>query len=333
VHSSQFERNPFGMMMPGRNLQSTIIYRYSINGQEKSSEIGLNTTTAEFWQFDTKIARRLNIDPKPVTYISVFAAFENNPIWNSDPLGDSIAPNRTKGFNVFIVPTKEMRENDDGAYKADYKKIKKMERSNPGEVIVIESDNPEKAISDLKEKLGENGFVRNMLIDYHAGSFGNYALNSSESRSAMKSLADGYIGNGSVIYLGNCWAGGAEKDQGYTKSYAEWSDKATVYGGKTEAKSAGFKIFGDFTRMAWTLHFTPNGKSENVKEIEKKFAGQHGVSFYSTVFKTIVSVDIKKNVKFNTNGSIHGVSTSILQDTWEKSLSNKLNSIIGVKWF
>jgi len=86
------------MSMPGRSLQTTNNYRYSINGQEKSSEIALNTTTAEFWQYDSRIGRRWNIDPKPITSISVYAVFNNNPIINIDINGDTsiIKPNKVE---------------------------------------------------------------------------------------------------------------------------------------------------------------------------------------------------------------------------------------------
>ncbi len=48
--------------------------------------------TAEFWQYDARIGRRWNVDPKPNVSISPYAAFENNGIFNSDPLGDTTRP-------------------------------------------------------------------------------------------------------------------------------------------------------------------------------------------------------------------------------------------------
>ncbi len=66
-------------------------YRYGFNGQEKSDEIDPNgnSTTAEFWQYDARIGRRWNVDPRPDVSISVYSAFSGNPIWFSDPLGDT----------------------------------------------------------------------------------------------------------------------------------------------------------------------------------------------------------------------------------------------------
>jgi RHS repeat-associated protein len=68
-------------------------YLFGFNGQEKDDEITGSTGshyTATFWEYDSRIGRRWNIDPKPVTGISDYACFGNNPIWYSDPLGDTI---------------------------------------------------------------------------------------------------------------------------------------------------------------------------------------------------------------------------------------------------
>ncbi|MGD1846910.1 MAG: hypothetical protein ACFB10_16090 [Salibacteraceae bacterium] len=70
-------------------------YRYAFNGQEKDDEIaGLgNSNTATFWQYDSRLGRRWNLDPKPNSSISSYATFANNPIRFADPLGDTIKGN------------------------------------------------------------------------------------------------------------------------------------------------------------------------------------------------------------------------------------------------
>ena len=80
---------PFGAIMPGRNFNSEK-YRFGFNTQEKTDEIsGIgNHTTAEFWEYDPRLARRWNLDPKPQKYISDYATFGNNPILFNDPFGD-----------------------------------------------------------------------------------------------------------------------------------------------------------------------------------------------------------------------------------------------------
>lgn len=97
---------PFGMQMPGRSFNSPM-YRFGFNGQEKDDEItgvpGAHTT-AMFWEYDTRIGRRWNLDPKPNPCISQYATFALNPIWFSDPLGDTL---RIQGDKKFIAQTNE----------------------------------------------------------------------------------------------------------------------------------------------------------------------------------------------------------------------------------
>ncbi|MBT7144789.1 MAG: hypothetical protein HN704_08955 [Bacteroidetes bacterium] len=68
-------------------------YLFGFQGQEKDDEISGTTgghTTAMFWEYDTRLARRWNLDPKPNPSISQYATFACNPIWYTDPLGDTL---------------------------------------------------------------------------------------------------------------------------------------------------------------------------------------------------------------------------------------------------
>lgn len=81
---------PFGAIMPGRKFaQAGKDYRFSINGQEKERELNENITTALYWEYDSRIGRRWNRDPKPVDGVSPYLAFMNNPIVHIDILGDT----------------------------------------------------------------------------------------------------------------------------------------------------------------------------------------------------------------------------------------------------
>jgi len=92
------------MLEPGRSY-SAGNYRYGFNGQEKSSELNDNLYTAEYWEYDSRIVRRWNIDPKPTVGISPYSAFNNNPIFNSDPLGDT-AVNEAGGAHTVDINEK-----------------------------------------------------------------------------------------------------------------------------------------------------------------------------------------------------------------------------------
>lgn len=78
---------PFGMVQPGRSL-NVDGYRFGFNGQEKSGEVAKGSTTALFWEYDSRIGRRWNIDPKPNVGISGYNTFGGNPIWFKDINGD-----------------------------------------------------------------------------------------------------------------------------------------------------------------------------------------------------------------------------------------------------
>jgi RHS repeat-associated protein len=79
------------MQTPGRSFDAagSTAYRYGFNGQEKSTEVSSNNFTAEYWQYDARIGRRWNVDPKPIAGLSPYSTFSGNPIYYSDPLGDT----------------------------------------------------------------------------------------------------------------------------------------------------------------------------------------------------------------------------------------------------
>ena len=68
-----------------------------IRRHEKSIEIDVNgnSLTAEFWQYDARIARRWNFDPKPGYSLSPYSTFKNNPLIYNDPFGDT-----TRYYNI-----------------------------------------------------------------------------------------------------------------------------------------------------------------------------------------------------------------------------------------
>jgi hypothetical protein len=67
-------------------------YRFGFNGQEKVNEIaGVgNHNTAEFWEYDTRVARRWNLDPrfKEIPNQSPYSINHSNPVVNTDKNGD-----------------------------------------------------------------------------------------------------------------------------------------------------------------------------------------------------------------------------------------------------
>lgn len=84
------------MNMPGRSYTNGSQYRYGFNGQEKSNDVTVCNYTAEFWEYDSRISRRWNLDPVVKPYESPYLTFGGNPIVNMDPNGaDTINITRT----------------------------------------------------------------------------------------------------------------------------------------------------------------------------------------------------------------------------------------------
>jgi putative sterol carrier protein len=83
------EQYAFGMSMPGRTF-SVEDYRYDMNTQERDATLFEGAFTAEYWEYDSRIGRRWNLDPVSQISISDYACFANNPVWFNDILGDYV---------------------------------------------------------------------------------------------------------------------------------------------------------------------------------------------------------------------------------------------------
>ncbi len=80
----------FGMAMPSRKYSlANGNYRYGFNGQMKSDEIGGDSYTALFWEYDARTGRRWNVDPEVKDAESPYMCFSGNPIFFSDILGNT----------------------------------------------------------------------------------------------------------------------------------------------------------------------------------------------------------------------------------------------------
>jgi RHS repeat-associated protein len=71
-----------------------------INAQEKDEELA-GTYAAEYWQYDSRLGRRWNVDPVTKPHECSYAAFANNPIWFVDPNGaDTSFAQSEEGLSV-----------------------------------------------------------------------------------------------------------------------------------------------------------------------------------------------------------------------------------------
>ena len=81
--------SPFGVELDGRTV-SVDGYRFGFNTQEKTDEISGsgNHTTALYWEYDSRLGRRWNLDPVYNSDISRYTVNGNNPNYFRDPIGD-----------------------------------------------------------------------------------------------------------------------------------------------------------------------------------------------------------------------------------------------------
>jgi RHS repeat-associated protein len=91
------------MDMPGKEIPGWKWLPLGFNGQENSDEIAAGLTTALYWEYDSRIGRRWNMDPVIKVWESPYLCFGGNPIYLSDPLGD----NATKGGGMSLSLQKE----------------------------------------------------------------------------------------------------------------------------------------------------------------------------------------------------------------------------------
>ncbi|MCU0423440.1 MAG: DUF6443 domain-containing protein [Bacteroidia bacterium] len=80
---------PFHSAMQSFSVANTNSYPYGgANGQMKDDEVFKGAYTAEFWQYDSRLGRRWNMDPVVKEQESPFAVFANNSNWFIDLNGD-----------------------------------------------------------------------------------------------------------------------------------------------------------------------------------------------------------------------------------------------------
>ena len=96
---------------PPQHLRSAIGgYRYFFNGQEADNEVlgeGV-CLSAEFWQYDSRLGRRWNVDPVFKEYESPYACFAGNPVLLVDLKGKDGRVTYTEtenGGNIVVETT------------------------------------------------------------------------------------------------------------------------------------------------------------------------------------------------------------------------------------
>ena len=170
----------FGMQMPGRKFaQVGKDYRYSINGQEKEKEINENITTAQYWEYDSRIGRRWNVDPVIKPWESPYASFNNNPITQIDPEGLDGEPYKVKKGDNLTKIAKRIGSGATAESLAKLNGIKDPNKIKVGQVLTVGSiPTPQDA-----QMLGnpEQDFKSSPLTNYNNASNEKYSYSVSAS--------------------------------------------------------------------------------------------------------------------------------------------------------
>jgi hypothetical protein len=79
------------MVMPGRKHSIASLYSLGFNAHVRDFDIDVNGNhnTALYGEYESRLGRRWNLDPKPNPSVSIYAVFANNPIWFNDILLDT----------------------------------------------------------------------------------------------------------------------------------------------------------------------------------------------------------------------------------------------------
>jgi hypothetical protein len=160
---------PFGMIMPGRSFASNG-YKYGFNGMEKDDEVSGsgNSYTAEYWQYDSRLGRRWNVDVVPKYNESSYATFSNNPIWLVDPSGADTAVFNADNKYSHVIKAEGtnvgQKLGDDGFVFNFADPVNDMKSIEKGEISELYIPTTDEILKDL-DNAGVNDEANRGMID------------------------------------------------------------------------------------------------------------------------------------------------------------------------
>ncbi len=238
------EYHPFGTtayQAKNANIKAAA-KRYRYTGMERDEETGLEYHSARYYL--PWLGRWCSTDPIGIgDGVNVYGYCKGNPVNNIDIKGTQtdeqkikevdIKPEQTKGVNIFVVPSKELRKEDrkknglfDSAYTWDYAKAKIKQFFSGGKLKVVQVNEIAGFGEIISKKLNANEYIKNLTIDFHSLHFGkdnykNDVKNEKANATANKDKLAGelkklkmYVGSQTTVFLANCWAGGNMKVAG-----------------------------------------------------------------------------------------------------------------------
>jgi hypothetical protein len=149
---------PFGMAQPNRKFaQGTSKYKYGgIDGQEKETDLNDNITTAMYWEYDSRIGRRWNVDVVRKNSESPYACLGSNPIWITDRNGSDTVLYTRNGGDKLAAFTKKGGDARNLIYTVD-ELTKGYDAKNPWASAVLLKYDVGSKVTDPKKKKGITG--------------------------------------------------------------------------------------------------------------------------------------------------------------------------------
>jgi hypothetical protein len=189
-----------------QNDKGVLVFLNRGNGQIKTDKISGegNHNTALFWEYDTGLGRRWNVDPKPQIKISDYACFGDNPVTNSDKLGDvfdkeseSTLQNIKSEINDKITEAKFAKS----AIQAKTREVKSEKKLK---ALNLELENIEKQLSEMQSAIVEIAAMeKSKIIFSFAHENANVALSSGSYSSNVEHEGRTYYKNGKVVMSSN----------------------------------------------------------------------------------------------------------------------------------
>ncbi|MFA9212438.1 MAG: hypothetical protein ACEQSR_01140 [Candidatus Methylacidiphilales bacterium] len=246
---------------------------FAFNGQEKGDEVsGVgNTMTAEFWEYDTRLGRRFNRDPKPNHFISEYVCFANNPIFFKDPEGDTIRTSLYGSLEKW--PTKLKAAGD---YKKRY----------DDDVFVFTLHGSEKGIQIGKPKVTKPDGTKtgrgigkdNQYFEQEVPEiYSEFAAACPEFKNALEK------GKKITIILQSCHTG--DGDNPIAQKIADYNSNVTVV-----APNGFISVWDNYVRT---------NDDDNSLDENGKFKRYKGTGFYSIFRKDKEVEPIKKPINLN----------------------------------
>jgi hypothetical protein len=265
------------MITVGRNWTSGSgeEYRFGFNGQEQEDEVYGNghLYTATFWEYDSRIGRRWNLDPKPNPSMSQYSCFENSPIIYTDALGDTTFRFNLSGEFIDVInltenglwgATGQLKTSTDGS--SYFIGDRYFQFNDPRiDVYQLESLKPgEKAITTISDKEMNSIMIQTDIYWRWLGGRTYFAAN----ESGRDGRGEGRMDYG--LKLGGSPGGGGNEGHG---NFILFESSSTAY----NAMDAGNYLWGQAMKRLGFDYSTARTASQTNEKYKDSQADQRAI--------------------------------------------------------